>query len=71
MILQTSYKALWPLCVQFRNTVPLFASSVLTFLAKKINITQFILCDLFLVMSVLQALTHVDLVVTWKEAVIT
>jgi len=67
----TSYKALWPLCVQSRNTVALFASKVLTFLAKEINTTQFILCDLFLVMPVLRTLTHVDLVRIWKEAVIT
>jgi len=66
-ILQT----LWPLCVQSRNTVSLFASNVPTFLAKEINTTQFILRDLFLVMSVLQALTHVDLVKIWKEAVVT
>ena len=62
MISPTSYKALWPLCVQSRNTVTLFASNVLTFLAKEINITQFILRDLNLVISVIQTLTHVDLV---------
>jgi hypothetical protein len=71
MISPTSYKALWPLCVQSRNTVTLFASNVLTFFSKEINTTPFILSDLFLVMSVLLTLTHADLVRSWKEAVIT
>ena len=71
LISPTSYKAHWLLRVQSRNTVPLLASNVITFLGKGINTAQFIFCDLFLIMSMVQTLTHDDLVRIWKESVMT